>query len=78
MSIPAVFREVEEPVFAVSVEDIYDDSSIREWLQTQPQRHNIWGGTPDGENPVKYIPSDLSEFDWLVFVRETSPLVHLD
>lgn len=78
MSIPAVFREVEEPVFAVSVEGLYDDSSIREWLQTQPRRHNIWGGTPDGDNPVKYIPSDLSEFDWLVFVRETSPLVHLD
>lgn len=78
MSIPAVFRQVEEPVFAVSVEDLYEDSSIRKWLQTQPRRHNIWGGTPDGDNPVKYMPSDLSEFDWLVFVCETSPLIHLD
>lgn len=78
MSIPGVFRQVEEPVFSVSVEDLYDDSSIREWLRTRPRRHNIWGGTPDGDNPVKYTPSDLGEFDWVVFVRETSPLVHMD
>lgn len=78
MSIPAVFRRVEEPVFSVSVEDLYDDPPVREWLRTRPPRHNIWGGTSDGDNPVKYTPSDLSEFDWVVFVRETSPLVHLD
>lgn len=65
-------------MFAVSVEGLYDNASIREWLQTQPRRHNIWGGTPDSDNPVKYISSELSDSHWLVFVRETSPLVHLD
>ncbi|WP_239640268.1 erythromycin esterase family protein [Halorubrum coriense] len=78
MSIPAVFQQVAEPVFSVSVEDLYDDLSIRDWPRTQPRRHTIWGGTPDGDNPVRYTPPDLSEFDRAVFVRETSPLVHLD
>lgn len=77
-SIPDLLRQVDEPLFCLSVDDLHDDSSVREWLRTQPRRHNIWGGTPDGDNPVKYYPSDLSEFDWFVFVRETSPLVHLD
>jgi erythromycin esterase len=77
-SIPAVFQQVDESPFYLSVDDLYDDPSIREWLQTQPRRHNIWGGKPDGENPVEYQCSDLNEFDWIFFVRQTSPLVHLD
>ncbi|MFC7058537.1 erythromycin esterase family protein [Halovenus salina] len=77
-SIPAVFRQVEEPVFSLSIDDLYDDSSTREWLRAKPRRHDIWGGTPDGDNPVKYNCRDLDGFDWVFFVRETSPLVHLD
>ncbi|MFC4549697.1 MULTISPECIES: erythromycin esterase family protein [Halorussus] len=77
-SIPDVLGQVDEPLFYLSVDDLYDDSSIEEWLRTRPRRHDIWGGTPDGDNPVKYRPSDLGEFDGLLFVRETSPLVHLD
>lgn len=77
-SIPDLLRQVDEPLFYLSVDDLRDDSSIREWLRTRPRRHNIWGGTPDGDSPVRYLPTDLSEFDGLLFVRETSPVVHLD
>lgn len=76
-SIPGVFQQVDEPLFYVSVEDLRDDPSTREWLRTQPRRHNIWGGKPDGGNPVEYSRSDPDEFDWIFFVCETSPLVHL-
>lgn len=77
-SIPDLLRQVDEPVFCLSVDDLRDDPSVREWLSTQPPRHNIWGGHPDGEQPVRYQPFHLEEFDWVVFVRDTSPLVHLD
>jgi erythromycin esterase len=75
-SIPDVFRRVDEPLFCVPVDDLYEVSSTREWLRTRPRRHDIWGGHPDGDTPVHYRPSDLGEFDWVVFVRETSPLAH--
>ena len=77
-SIPDVFRQVDEPLFYVSVADLYDTPSIREWLRTQPRLHDIWGGHPDGDNPVDYFRPTLDEFDWVFFVRETSPLVHLN
>ncbi|AUV82591.1 hypothetical protein C2R22_13855 [Salinigranum rubrum] len=73
-SIPDVFRRVDDPLFSVSVDELYDAPSVREWLRTQPQRHDIWGGHPDGDSPVHYRSSDLSGFDWVVFVDETSPL----
>lgn len=77
-SVPDVFGQVDEPLFHLSVEDLYDAPSTREWLRSEPRRHDIWGGTPDGDNPVNYNRRDLGGFDWVVFVRETSPLVHLD
>jgi erythromycin esterase len=77
-SIPDVFRQVDDLQFYVSVDDLYDDSSTQDWLRTRPRRHDIWGGHPNGNDPVHYRPSDLDEFDWVVFVRETSPLVHLN
>ncbi|WP_152039432.1 erythromycin esterase family protein [Salinigranum salinum] len=77
-SIPDVFRQVGEPLFYVSIDGLYDAPSTRKWLRKRPGRHNIWGGHPDGDSPVHYVPSDLSEFDWVFFVRETSPLVYLD
>lgn len=77
-SIPDVFRQVDGPLFYLSADDLHDAASIQEWLRREPLRHEIWGGHPDGDNPVKYLSSDLSEFDWFFFVRETSPLVHLD
>lgn len=77
-SIPDVLRQVDESPFYLRVDDLHDDSSIQEWLRTQPRRHEIWGGHPNGDNPVQYLQSDLSEFDWFFFVRETSPLVHLE
>lgn len=76
-SVPDVFRRVDDPLFLVSVDDLHGDSSTRQWLRTEPRRHDIWGGHPDGDSPVHYRASDLGEFDWVVFVRETSPLVHL-
>ena len=77
-SIPDVFQQVDEPLFYLSCEDLHAAPPIQEWLRTQPLRHEIWGGHPDGDNPVKYLPSDLGEFDWFFFVRETSPLIHLE
>jgi erythromycin esterase len=77
-SIPDVFQQVDESPFHVSVEDLREDSATGEWLQTQPPRHNIWGGKPDGSNPVEYSRSDPDEFEWVVFVAETTPVVHLD
>jgi erythromycin esterase len=77
-SIPDVLRQVDESPFYLSVDDLHDAPTIREWLRTEPRRHDVWGGHPDGESPVTYRRSDLGEFDWFVFVRETSPLVHLD
>jgi erythromycin esterase len=75
-SVPDVFRQVDHPLFYLSVDDLSDDTTTREWLRKRPQRHAIWGGHPEGDNPVHYQPSDLEEFDWLFFVRETSPLLH--
>ncbi|ELZ43317.1 succinoglycan biosynthesis [Halorubrum coriense DSM 10284] len=77
-SIPDVLRQVDESPFYLRVDNLHNDSSIQEWLRTQPRRHEIWGGHPDGDNPVQYLQSDLSEFDWFFFVRETSPLDHLE
>lgn len=77
-SILDVLARVDEPALWLSVDALHDDPRVREWLQTEPRLHKIWGGHPDGDNPVRYQESDLGEFDWLVFVRETSPLVHLD
>lgn len=77
-SVPDVFRAVDEPLFSVSVDDLSDAPPVREWLRTQPRRHDIWGGHPDGDSPVHYQRADVAGFDWLVFVRETSPLVHID
>jgi erythromycin esterase len=77
-SIPDAFRQVDTSLFYVSVEGLHDDPMIREWLQTQPKRHQIWGGHPDGDDPVRYLASDLTEFDGFLFVRETSRTVPLN
>jgi erythromycin esterase len=77
-SIPDVFRQVDRPLFCLSVDDLRSAAPTQEWLRSRPRRHDIWGGHPHGDSPVHYRPSDLGEFDWFVFVRETSPLVHLD
>jgi erythromycin esterase len=77
-SIPDVFRQVDHPLFYLSVNDLSEDTTTREWLRKRPQRHVIWGGHPEGDNPVHYQASDLAGFDWLFFVRETSSLLHID
>lgn len=77
-SVPDVLRRVEAPSFWLSTAALHDDPTVREWLETGPRRHDIWGGTPDGDTPVNYLATDLGEFDWLVFLRDSSPLVHLD
>lgn len=77
-SIPEMLRQVDESPFYLRVDELYEDASIQTWLRTQPRRHEIWGGHPDGDNPVQYLQSDLSEFDWFFFVGETSPLIHLE
>jgi erythromycin esterase len=77
-SIPDVLRRIDESPFYLRVDDLREDASVQEWLRTRPRRHEIWGGHPDGDNPVRFLQSDLSEFDWFFFVRETSPLVHLE
>ncbi|WP_049979560.1 erythromycin esterase family protein [Halolamina rubra] len=77
-SIPAVLGQVDDPVFWLRVDAGQDDPAIREWLRSEPRRHNIWGGHPEGDNPVRYSDCSRGEFDWLLFVRETTPLVHLD
>ncbi|MBP1986855.1 erythromycin esterase family protein [Halolamina salifodinae] len=77
-SVPAVLRQVDEPLFCLSVDELHEDPTIRDWLGTEPQHHTIWGGHSDGDDPVRYSRSDLSEFDWFCFVRETSPMVSID
>jgi erythromycin esterase len=77
-SIPDVLRAVDEPLCCLSIEALHDDPAISEWLRGEPERHNIWGGHPDGDHPVNYRSSDLTEFDWLLFVRDTEPMVPLD
>ena len=77
-SVPAVLGQVDGPLFCLSTEALYADPTVREWLGTGPRRHDIWGGKPDGGSPVNYLVSELTTFDWLVFVRDSSPLAHLD
>jgi erythromycin esterase len=77
-SIPDALRQVNEPLLYLSVEDLHDNPVVREWLQTQPLRHTIWGGHPDGDAPVRYRASDLSEFDGFLFVSETSRTIPLN
>ena len=77
-SVPDVLRATGESLCCLSIEELHADPSIREWLRGEPERHNIWGGHPDGDHPVRYRSSDLTEFDWLCFVRDTSPMVPLE
>lgn len=77
-SIPGVLRGTDESLCCLAVGELHDDPTIREWLRSEPERHNIWGGHPDGDHPVRYRPSDLTEFDWLLFVRDTEPMVPLE
>lgn len=62
-SIPDVLAEVDEPAFWLSVDALHDAPRVREWLETDPRRHKIWGGHLDGDDPVQYQESDLGEFD---------------
>ncbi len=77
-SIPDLLRAVDEPLCCLSVAELHDEPPVSEWLRSEPDRHNIWGGHPDGDHPVNYRPSDLTEFDWLLFVRDTDPMVPLE
>jgi erythromycin esterase len=76
-SVPDVFRRVGDQPFWLSVSELHDDSTTREWLDGEPRLHYIWGGHPDGDSPVRYRRSDLGEFDALCFVRESSPYEQL-
>jgi erythromycin esterase len=72
-----VLRRVGDRPFWLSVAELHDDPTTREWLDGEPRLHYIWGGHPDGDSPVRYRRSDLGEFDALCFVRESSPYEQL-
>lgn len=76
-SVPAVFAAVDAPRFCVRVDDLHESPTVQRWLRTEPEVHNIWGGRPEGDNPVHYWDSDLTEHDFVIFIEETSALSHL-
>lgn len=75
-SVPGVFRRVESPAFFLDVAGLDPETELARWLDSQPPHFDIVGGYES--SPVNLVDSNYrSQFDGVVFVRDTSPSQHI-
>lgn len=75
-SIPEAFSGIDAATPFVRTSTLHEYRRIVEWLAGAPRRHRISGMVKDGES-LRYVASDLSEFDGVAFVATTEPTRHL-
>lgn len=71
-SVPWVFARVDAPRFFLDFGTVAENSELGKWLSSRPDQFDIVGGYRD--SPVNLVAANLSsQFDGVVFVRESSP-----